>query len=89
MRTTIFFVDDDPEDIDFFRQGCAFAGTEDILFFESALKVIDLLIHLEEFVLPTLIVTDNNMPAASGLDLIRYLKSEKKICIYKNCYHLF
>ena len=79
MTKTILVVDDDEEDIEFLKNGCETEGVDNIVFFYNSIEALDLLLSVEDFLLPSLVVTDFNMPKNGGRELIEYIKSEKRL----------
>ncbi|MCW3105813.1 MAG: response regulator [Segetibacter sp.] len=83
MPETILIVDDDPEDNEFLKMGCEVIGFQNAVFYNNTTEAIKFLLSLEDNLLPSLIVTDNNMPTGNGYNFIEYLKTEKRLSSIK------
>lgn len=75
MRT-IFYVDDDPDDLDFFQEAVDAIGEHVALF-----QLGDTMIHAlnNPPPNPSVIFLDLNMPGKTGLDIISEIKSSKSL----------
>jgi len=74
---TIFYVDDDPDDLDFFQEAVDATGQHVTLF-----QLGDQMIHALKNPPPdpSLIFVDLNMPGKTGLDIIAEIKSSNALC---------
>jgi CheY-like chemotaxis protein len=74
MNPSILVVEDDLDDISFLQYGFREIGFENVAYYNEALSAIRYLNSIEDEHLPNLIVTDYNLPAFNGLELVRFLK---------------
>lgn len=74
ISTAIFYIDDDQDDLDFFREGVKKVG-ESAMLFELAEELIATLENPPPR--PSVIFLDINMPRKSGYELIAEIKSSK------------
>jgi CheY-like chemotaxis protein len=70
----LVYVDDDPDDIDFFKQAMASIESIGLMTFSNAPEAIRYVSTTPHR--PQLIVLDNNMPVMTGLQAARILKGQ-------------
>ena len=73
-HTTIFYADDDTDDLDFFNEVAAEINQE-VSLFEDGLKLLQQLHNPPPFA--SIIFLDLNMPVKSGFDVLREIKDNK------------
>jgi DNA-binding response OmpR family regulator len=74
MHPSILIVEDDVDDVSFLQEGFNEINFHNVVFYNEALSAIKYLNSIEDDQLPDLIVTDFNLPALNGLELVRFLK---------------
>jgi two-component system response regulator len=76
MQTAqIFVIDDDPDDLELLSRFAEKAGiAHQLMFFNDAVTAIAQLKMLCSQDLPSLVISDLNMPLLNGLDLLRQLE---------------
>ena len=70
----IFIVDDDPDDLELLREIFLEKGIEGVLFFDDPLLLLSYMDTLAADELPYLVLSDLNMPALSGIELLQELR---------------
>ena len=83
MSSTIVFINEEYKDTELIKIGCQLAGIDDIILFNNVLEAQELLITLEDFLLPGLIVIDITAIQDVALDLVKFLKSEERYAVMK------
>lgn len=79
MKKTIYWADDDPDDIEIFREVLEQANNQyQINDFRNGRDLINRLHELEKEEQPNLIILDMNMPVLNGRETLAILKSEEK-----------
>ena len=77
VTTTLFYVDDDPEDLIFFKTATEAIG-EDVTLFSLGDEMIRAMQNPPPA--PSIVFLDLNMPLRSGYDLLKELKSSFAFC---------
>jgi CheY-like chemotaxis protein len=78
-KRSILYVDDDPDDREYFQESFeGFAEEFDLFLFEDALELIHHLDHTSSDQLPSLIVVDINMPRLNGYDALKIIRLTKE-----------
>ncbi|MDB5249194.1 MAG: response regulator receiver [Segetibacter sp.] len=77
MKADILVVEDDNEDIDFIKQAFSKIEGVSVEYFSNSFDVIMYLKTADNH-LPTLIITDYNMPRIDGFNLVAFLKRSEK-----------
>ncbi|GEO09084.1 response regulator [Segetibacter aerophilus] len=76
---SILIVEDDEDDIFILKEGFDDIDFKSITFYTSAATASDYLNSIEEEFLPTIIVTDFNLPAVDGFEFVKFLKGNEKL----------
>jgi CheY-like chemotaxis protein len=77
-KYTIFWADDDPDDLELFHEVLSDLTTRYELFkFPNGRKVLNFLQELDEEDYPCLIILDMNMPVLDGRETLAILKGDK------------
>ncbi len=74
MNKSILIVEDDLDDISILQEGFNEIDFKNVLFYNESLSAIKYLNSIDDELLPNLIVTDYNLPAFNGLELVKFLK---------------
>lgn len=72
-------VDDDDDDLAFVKEGCINVGIQNLVFHNQVKEAVTSLVSMEDDQLPAVIVTDVNMPGYTGIDFIKFLKSDTRL----------
>jgi CheY-like chemotaxis protein len=76
-KHTIFWADDDPDDLEMFRNVMLdVTSAYEVIEFSNGRSVLDYLKDLDPSAYPCLIILDMNMPVLSGRETLAILKSE-------------
>jgi CheY-like chemotaxis protein len=76
---SILIVEDDEDDIFILKEGFDDIGFKSIIFYTNAATAFDYLNSIDEASLPSIIVTDFNLPAVDGFGFVKFLKSNERL----------
>jgi CheY-like chemotaxis protein len=78
MKEPIFIVEDDRDDFDFMKQAFTEVGARNVSWFGNGFDLIRHLESLDPQALPSLVITDYNLPKIDGFNLASYLKRNER-----------
>ncbi|MCW3080772.1 response regulator [Segetibacter sp.] len=76
---SILLVEDDEDDIFILKEGFDDIDFKNLLFYTDAATAFDYLNSIDDDSLPSLIVTDFNLPAVNGLEFVKFIKSTPRL----------
>jgi CheY-like chemotaxis protein len=75
----IVVVEDDEDDVYILKEGFDELGYKSVRFYPNALSIITYLNSIDDEYLPALLVTDFNLPAVNGFQLVQFLKNHSRL----------